>query len=402
VAIVAAIAIMAFTLQAQTAQKTWKDSAEYDMYSAASAAADPNQKLAALNAWKQKYPESDYRQERLVLYLKAYEQLKDVHRMLDTLDALHAQTPADVEVMRAIMLLVLSPQYQDRGATALARAEKVSGAVLASLDRKPDKNLEALTRTVLGWTAMHRKENEKAEQEFTKVLQLDPTSAQISVWMANVLRAQKTPEKISQALFHYARSAAYEGPGSFPPATRQQMDDYLTKSYNAYHGPDEAGLKELKTLASAQALPPDGFLIKTAQQIASEKDEDFKKNNPQLALWMSLKRELTGSGGQQYFDASMKGAEVPGGADGVQFFRGTVISARGKELVVGISDAKTPEVNLKLDGPIATRAASGAEIEFSGVPESFTADPFMVTFSVERAKVKGLKAPAAPSRRVRQ
>jgi len=35
---------------------------------------------------------------------------------------------------------------------------------------------------------------------------------------------------------------------------------------------------------------------------------------------------LTGANGEQYFSANMKGAEVPGGAGGVQKFKGKLIS----------------------------------------------------------------------------
>lgn len=97
----------------------------------------------------------------------------------------------------------------------------------------------------------------------------------------------------------------------------------------------------------------------------------------------------------------MKGADVPGGAGGVAAFRATILSAkpalRPKELVVGIADAKVPEVTLKLDTILAGKPEIGSEIESAGVPDTFTADPFMVTFNVERANLKGLKLAAPPA-----
>ena len=78
-------------------------------------------------------------------------------------------------------------------------------------------------------------------------------------WLGNTLRAAKTPEKISQALFYYARAATYDGPGSLTPQGRQQLDDYLRKAYDSYHGQDEAGLNELKTMARSQPAPPAEF-----------------------------------------------------------------------------------------------------------------------------------------------
>ena len=119
------------------------------------------------------------------------------------------------------------------------------------------------------------------------------------------------------------------------PQGRQQLDDYLRKAYNSYHGQDDAGLNELKTMAKSQPAPPADFKVKTANEIAVEKEEEFKKTNPQLALWMGVKKMLTAPDGAQYFESQMKGTAVPP-------LKGKVISAkppvRSKELVVGVAD----------------------------------------------------------------
>jgi hypothetical protein len=85
----------------------------------------------------------------------------------------------------------------------------------------------------------------------------------------------------------------------------------------------------------------------------------------------------------------------------VRKFKGTLIEARpatrSKELIVGLADAKVPEVTLKLDAPLTGKPEVGCEIEFEGVPAAFTADPFNITFDVERAKIEGLKVQAAPA-----
>ena len=108
-----------------------------------------------------------------------------------------------------------------------------------------------------------------------------------------------------------------------------------------------------------------------------------------------MKKALTGDGGQQYFEVYMKDALVPGGYEGVQTLRGTLVSARPaarpRELMVAMADAATPEVTLKLDAPMAGTLETGCAIEFEGVPTAFTAAPFMLTFDAERAKIKGLK-----------
>jgi hypothetical protein len=208
----------------------------------------------------------------------------------------------------------------------------------------------------------------------------------------------------SEALYEFARTAAYDGQGALNPDGRKQVDTYLTKVYTTLHG-DTSGLNELKTQAKATPLPPADFKIQTAAEIAAAKDEELKKTNPQLAIWMGIKGQLLGPDGQSYFDNSMKGAGVPK-------LKGWLISAKppikSKELLVSMEGKdQTPNVTLKLvnsEGTavaLTTKPDVGYEIEFEGVPESFVKEPLMVTFNVEKAKITGLKEEkvAAPARR---
>ncbi len=128
-----------------------------------------------------------------------------------------------------------------------------------------------------------------------------------------------------------------------------------------------------------------------------------------LALWLNVRSELTGANADQYWDSSVKGAGLPGGAHGVTKFKGKLVShapaKNPKELVLAISDASTPEVPLKLDEPMIGAAPAGTEIDFEGVATSFVKDPFMLTFEVDKAKVSGWPAPVkkvAPKRAIRK
>src|SRR6266851_443040 len=69
-------------------------------------------------------------------------------------------------------------------------------------------------------------------------------------------------------------------------------------------------------------------------------------------LWLVIKASLMAPDGEEYFENSFKGAMVPGGADGVTMFIGTLLSAEPEAqpsvLVVAISDGTTPEVTLQM------------------------------------------------------
>lgn len=98
-------------------------------------------------------------------------------------------------------------------------------------------------------------------------------------------------------------------------------------------------------------------------------------------LWSTIKRALTDTDGQEYFDNSFKGAMVPGGAGGLWYLSGTLLSAEPKEqpgvLVLAISDRCTPEVTLRFkdskwnDSHITGPLLPGSLIQFEGVATSF-------------------------------
>jgi tetratricopeptide (TPR) repeat protein len=388
----------------------WKNQAESDLYTAIQKENDAQKKLALIDAWKAKFPDTELKQQRLAAYLNVYQQLNDVPKLIQTLNEMLTLDPKDLRLMNGIMVYALqsgSPRPED-----VDNAASVARSALTNLDVKPTgvedaqwpvfrRGVESLAHTTLGWAAMNRKDTAAAEEEFVRSLEVDPNQGQVDLWLAGVLRGQKTPDKVSRALFYYARAAVYDGSGALPAQIRQQYSEYLRKAYTSYHGEDAAGLDELKKLARSQPLPPPDFKILTADDVAAQKQQQLQQSNPQLALWQTLKQQLTAAGGRQFFENTMKGAAVPGGAQGVNHFKGTLIAAkppvRSRELVVGVSDPKAAEVTLKLDTPLAGKPEIGTQLEFAGVPAEFTPDPFNVTFAVERVKLKGLKLQPAPA-----
>ena len=395
-------------------KQTWRDQAEYDLYSSMSKETDAKKKLALLNTWKEKYPNTDFKIQRQQLYYNTYQQLGDVKGMVQTLHDMLALNPKDLVAMSTLMFFI--PGLGDTSPSALDNATKVANSALANLDTRPEqipedkwpqgkKDIEAQAHKALGWAAWMRKELDAAEQEFKKSLDAAPNQGEVDYWMGSVLISQRKPEKMAPALFYIARAAVMDGAGAAPPAVKQNADAYLTKAYTQYHGQDAQGLQELKTLAKSKPFPDANFKIATKEDrealAQAQKEQELKAKNPTLPLWVKIKESLTAPEGEKYWEA-MKGSLVPGGVEGVKKFKATVISARPavrpKELVVGI-DPSAPEITLKLDSPLAGKVAEGSEIEFEGVPTTMTKDPFMVIFEVEKAnlvaKVEPVRAPAS-------
>ncbi|HEX8985147.1 MAG TPA: hypothetical protein VF767_06945 [Bryobacteraceae bacterium] len=385
---------------AQTQKKT-KDQAEYDLYNNVLKENDPAKKIALLNTWKEKYPDSDFKFERLQYYVQAYAAQQNWQSVISTSKEILAIDPK--EITSLYWITFLTPNLGTNSPDVLATGEKAAQGLLAAerpattpeakwADAK--KSFDLIGHKTLGWIAMQRKQPDAAEKEFVQCLKTDPNQGEIAYWLGSVIIAQQKPERYSEAMFSFAHAAAFDGPGALPPAGRQQADTYLTTVYNRYKG-QEPTLAQLKELAKQSAFPPEGFHIKNAAEIEAAKSEQLKKDNPQLALWLSIKENLAGAEGAQYFESNVKGAAIPK-------LKGTLVSAKpaanSKELVLSLSGGGTPEVTLKLAEALVGKPEVGGMLEFEGVPSAFTKEPFMLTFDVEKANLTGLKM-EAPVRR---
>ncbi|HTM51128.1 MAG TPA: hypothetical protein VL285_20675 [Bryobacteraceae bacterium] len=413
VVVLLALASGAVRAQTPAKQPQWKDGqAEYALYEQVTKAPDAAKRLAALDAWKQKYPESDFKQQRLVAYLATYTQLNQPAKMVDTAKEILVVDPKEIN---ALMWLAYFTQTQQPTPDSLASGEKAAqglidaekpAAVADAAWQKVKPDFAAVGHNTLAFIATKKQQYDTAEQEYGKTLKsitnppcqsgipvCAPSLEAVVDWaLANTIIAQKKPERYPEAIYYLARAASLTGPGALPDASRKQADASLQKVYATYHGADEAGLKELRTLAVSRPMPPDGFKIKAKHELEAEKEAKFAADNPQLALWMRIKEALAAENGAQYWE-SLKGTAAPK-------MKGKLISQKPalkpKELVLSMDEDK-PQVTLKLETPLPGKAEPGTELQFEGVPNEFTRDPFMLTFEVEsKDKIEGWPAQAAP------
>ena len=399
----AVVSAMSLSLAlAQAKEKKVKDQAEYDLFTAVTKEASPQKKLALLDEWKQKYPDSDYKDDRLKIYLQTYQALGQGQKMWDTAKEILQVEPNEVTALYWLTLLTeslpVTPETLSTGekaAQGLLSAQKPEPVAAADWE-KMTKEFGAIAHKTLGFIASQRQDQPKAEAEYRKVLEFNPNFAQVSYALGLTIVQQKDLKRQPQALYHFARAASMTGTGEIPAAQRKAVDDFFVKAYKNYHG-SEDGMAELRTLAKSQPFPPAGFDIKNKNEIAAERERDMLENNPQLAMWKGIKAELTGDNGQAYFEEKMKGTAPPA-------FKGTVVSVdpstRPKTVTVAIENPEVAEVTLVLGKPLARPAEPGTEIEFEGIPREFSKEPFNVTFEVEDAtKIKGWPESAAPSKK---
>jgi hypothetical protein len=395
---------------AASGERQWKDRAEYDLYEAARTATDANVALQKLNEWKEKYPTTNFDKERRTLFLQTYAKLNQGQKAIDAAKDMLQLDPGDFTALYYIALL--TPQLyanatQPPPADALDQAQKAANSLLnGGLDKQfaPDKKPAAMsdadykkTRTdielaahnTLGWVALQQKNNEEAEKQYRQLLGMDPNSGQTAYLLGTAILVQHNPSKQSEGLYYIARAVAYDGPGALTADGRQQIDQtYLSKTYKQFHGSTE-GLDQLKQQAKSSPTPPAGFTIETATSIGAKKqqqEEEEAKKNPSLTLWKNIKGALTGADGANYFNTSMKDALLP-------TLSGKVVKlepeTRPKTIIMALEDGTTPDATLKFDTALPGKVEPGTTLSFEGVPESYTPNPFMVTFKVEKDKLHG-------------
>jgi hypothetical protein len=397
--------------QAQTQQQAspWKDIAEYDLYQQMTKATDPKEKLRLLDQWKQKYPDSKLKVDRLHIYLVTYQQLQDPANMLVAAQQILAEDPMDYQALYATALLATNQTAPDR----LDAGEKASRTIVDNTDaifaesKKPAGTNDAawsqakqatllLARRTLGWIATARKDYPAADRELHEYLKLNGNDGEAAYWLGTAIIMQRQPERQAEGLFYVARAAAFDGQGAMPPDRRKQVEAYLVKAYKSYHGDDPEGLQQLLTLAKTNAAPPADFKILSAAEIQAEKEKELASSDPALALWMRLKSALVAADGAQYFDGGLKDALVP--PEGQPAFKGHVIKvepARNpKTIILGVASKEVPDATITLDEAMPGTAEPGTLLEFRGVAKSFTSEPFMLNFESEKANISGWPAPA--------
>ena len=399
-------------------EKKVKDQGEYDIFTAAGKETDPTKQLQLLQTWKEKYPDSDFKQERADTVAMAYDKLNKAPEAIKAIQEAMAINNKDLTALQLLAKIARGVLGNPNPpADQLAIGDQSSSILLSNIDNffdasakpaavpdaawtKAKADTEQLAQTVQGYVKWKQKDNPGAEAAFRKVLTANGENSQVSLWLGSVLYSQK---KFAEAFFEFARASSYTGTGALDPKTRQSTADYLKRAYEGYHGKDDAGLEQLKQQAAAAALPPDGFKIDSVIDIQNKEEGDkakFAADHPDIAFFRTLKEALKGDTGQSYFDQGVKDALIPPQEGAFKQFKGHVVAQPSpKELLLAVDDANG-DVTLVLDPPLKAKIDPGLEVSFAGAPDAFTKEPFNLRFKVERENVTGLpKEAGAPVRR---
>jgi hypothetical protein len=389
--------------QAGKPQKNYKDRGEYDLYNqAVQQAKDPKTQLQTLQTWQDKYAQTDFEQERLLLFINALRQLAPsdptaAKQLIDKCTALLKLDPKNFQGNYFLALWGPRVGQANPSPDLLSQIDAAAHGVLDNLPSKPPNmsdadwekakgSIEAIAHNALAYEDVQKKNTADAEAQYKDSLKADPTQAAVSAAYAKMLVDDK---KVPEALFEYSRAAQYEGPGALPADQRQRLNDYVKNQYQNYHGGTD-GLDQMQAQAKTSAVPPDGFTIQNANDLAAKQADALNArigSDPAFKMWYAIKQNLQDKG-DAFFKDSVDGVEVPGGAEGVKNFSGTVISLdppdRPAKVVVGVEDPTKPDATLVFSQPLPPDALNtikvGQKIEFSGIADAYTKDPYMLTF----------------------
>jgi hypothetical protein len=390
--------------------KKFKDDKEQTEAIAANTEKDPKAQLEKLDKWKADYPETEYAVDRLGLYFAAYGALKDYHNQVATTQELRKTLPDNLQLLRTIFTDV--PQIKPPAADDLAAMVDAANFIINNPDKvfdaknKPQGQSDAdwnnlkptmidYSKNQLDWVA-----EQQGQDAVVARLKQDASRVQLNVWLGKLILEQAKkghPEMQAGAIFHYARAAAYTGPGCLPDKGRADMRGFVDRAYKTFHGSAE-GEDKLLAAAANQALP-DGIVIESTVDVAKKAaaaDDAARQGNPMLAAWRDVKALLTADSGQAKFDADIKDSALPK-------FSGKIISMtpalKPKSIVIAVEKDGVADCTLTFEAALPGKMEPGETLTFEGIAKSFTKEPYMLTMEVEKDKLEGWTGKNAPGAR---
>jgi hypothetical protein len=363
------------------AAPAWKDQGESDIGLAAGNEKDPVKQLDLLKKWEQQYPESALKGQRTFMTANA---------LLQIAGAAYGKT--DPAVLSAGEKA--GKQLEDHFGEFFDDAVKPAAAT-ADQWATAKKTSGLQVHLFLAYIAQAQKNDAGAEAELKKTLEVDPNQASASYQLGSIIihemAVSKVLERYSEALYDLARSLAVTGPGALAAQMKPSADAALKKNYGNYHGSTD-GIDDLIKTASASALPPAGFHIESIVDIQAAKEKDhaaWAAAHPDLDFWETIKGALVSQGDTYFTNVKDVGFPPPASDSykGSAMFHAKVVSQpTPKQILVNVDNVPTGDALLKFDDNIKGDIPAGTDIQFKGVVDSYTKEPYVLTLNIQEPK----------------
>lgn len=392
-ALLLAAAVATPSPQEQKARTT-KDQKEYELATATRNAAqsgDFEAALKALKEWEAYHPESDYKDDWPNTYLQLYVQLQDHENTIAAAKRILEKDPnsftAHYYSMRAAVALGDKAPEDLALESATKTLEALKGQTALNDEQKQALEVEA--RAVRAQAFLDAEDLAKAEQEYRTLVKLRPNIAAYSYQLGDILRQQgvaanradnrqKFEQLYPAAIFSLTRALVVEGDGALAAESKPQVEEFVQKRYEEFTGTTE-DMEKVMALAKDNPFPPAGFTLKSITTRDEERlaeEEAFRKANPFLAQYMTLKESLLGPQGDEIWGKLRTSLtpELGGYIVGMDSARPQVLSISSKP------DGET-EVVLNLENRLRAAPGRGTKVKFEGVASNLTKDPFRLTLT---------------------
>ena len=260
--------------QAAAAQKApaWKSREEYDAFQTMYKTADPKQQISLADAFVQKYPTSDFKDQADLIKMGAYQKLGD---SADAIKAAKEALQLNPNELPAINYLAFAFPfvYKDNAPDKDAQLSDVvtnakHGLELLQTLAKPAsvsqeafenqvKQVRANCNRALGFAALQQKDYPNA-LTYLKAASEDNPSDSYTVSFLGQSYLNSKPPDFNNAIWYLARSVALAKASNSPNAAALQK--FYDQVYQNRHGSD-AGQNDIVTQAATSPTPPSGFNI---------------------------------------------------------------------------------------------------------------------------------------------
>ena len=384
----------------QQSQQADYSPAEYNAYIAAQKTTDPQQRIALLDDFVAKFPNSTLLRYIYVLEYQSYGQLKNYPKTITYVDKLLAlgdkvdlgtRLEAYVARAQAFYLAGNDKTLATNDQQAAAREAATQGLKVLDQWKKPDnvtddqyaqqkKSVTILFDTINGVTSAQLKDYKAAAAAYKTVLGLDPKDA-LTYYRLGVAYLQEDPPQTMDGFWSLARAIALKAPGE------AQVRDYLRKRLLAYQQPGcdnliDAQMNELIQLTANSADRPATYAIPGAADL-----DNVRKQSTILTVLTDLnaggdKAKITWLAicGSDFPEVVGKIIEVKSDAGSVDFkvFTGATEDE--------IEKATAANMDVKVTGqPEVKRLQKDDAIRFAGTLASYDSQPF--TLHWDKVKV---------------
>jgi tetratricopeptide (TPR) repeat protein len=374
--------------------------AEYNVYKAADAEQNPQQKIKLLDDFVKQYPNStllpyiyrDYYMTDLYALKNFAGAIEYADRMIALGDKVDTQGRLEAYVARAQSYYAGSSSKELQTPDVQTKARDAAAQGLKTLDdwKKPDamtadayaqqvKSFKVLFNSIAAMTSMSLKDYASSANYYKAALAIDPTDA-ISHFRLGVVYLQMAPPQGTDGFWELSRSIALKAPNA------AQVQTYLKNQLIRYQQPAcdklvDDQISELITLAGSSADRPATMNVPSAADLQKARD-DTANFLPALKAGGDMGKVMwLASCGLEYPDVGVRVMEAPA-VDGdnvnLKVFRG----ATPEE----IEAATEANMQVKVVGqPEAKGLEKDAVVRFTGTLVSYSQNPFLLTW--DKAKI---------------